>query len=280
MAIKLRSFLIRAATTVVFLPLFFIVVEYLNPYWFAGLISIVALLATLELKNLVTHAGSSFYFVPAALLVLAMIGLRIWPVVPFETVLVAGFVLIMLWSLLADGRVDTALGGAAHTVLAALAMGLSLSAMVALKLLDLHADGSPGMGADAVFTLFLVIWMGDSGAYIFGSLLGRHKLAPTISPNKSVEGAVFNVIFNVLGAVIAKSWFFQGLTWTDVLVIGFVVGGVGMLGDLLESLWKRKAAIKDSAGLIPGHGGLLDRLDSFILSAPLLYAYCRYFLLP
>ena len=280
MAIKFRSFLIRAVTTVVFLPLFFFVVEYLGPYWFAGLIGVVAILAMLELKNLVSHAGSAFYVVPSVLLVLAMIGLRVWPVVPFETVLAVGFVLIMLWSLLADGRVESALSGAAHTILAALAMGLSLSAMVALKLLDIHPDGYPGMGADVVFTLFMVIWMGDSGAYIFGSLLGRHKLAPTISPNKSVEGAVFNIIFNVLGAVIAKSWFFPKLTWMDVLVIGFIVGGVGMLGDLLESLWKRKAAIKDSAGLIPGHGGLLDRLDSFILSAPLLYAYCRYFMMP
>ena len=279
MAIKLRSFLLRALSTVVFLPLFYWVVKHLDVLWFAGLIAVVAILTAVELGNLVRHAGHRFYVFPAALLMLMMIGSRIWTVLPFETVLAMGFVLILLWSIFGDGQVDTAMEGAAHTLLGALAMALPLSAMVALKQYDSIPGGYAGMGADLVFTLFLVIWMGDTGAYLFGSMLGRHKLAPNISPNKSIEGAVFNILFNVGGATIAKLWFFHRLTWVDVAVIGLVIGGAGMVGDLIESLWKRKAGIKDSAGLIPGHGGLLDRLDSFILSTPLLYAYFRYVML-
>ena len=278
MAIKLRSFLLRAGSTVVFLPLFYWIVKHLDVHWFAGLITIVAVLAAVEIRNLMTHAKEQFYLIPAIVVMITMIGSRVWPVLPFESVLAFGFVLILFWSILADGCVESAMGGAAHTLLGSLAMALPLSAMVALKQSDSLSGGYAGMGADLVFTLFVVVWMGDTGAYLFGSMLGRHKLAPAISPNKSVEGAIFNVIFNVLGATVAKLWFFHRLTWVDVAVIGLVIGGAGMMGDLIESLWKRKANIKDSAGLIPGHGGLLDRLDSFVLSAPLLYAYFRYFM--
>lgn len=278
MAIKLRSFLIRALTTVVFLPLFYWVVKHLPEVYFFLFAAAVLLLATVEFRNLTRHAGGQFYLIPALLISLTLLTSRMITVIPFDLVILLGVVLVLLWSLLIDGSIDTAFSGSAHTLLGICYLAAPLSAMVALKHADVHPTAYAGLGADLIFTLFLVIWLGDSGAYIFGSLLGKHRLAPSISPKKSVEGAVFNVVFNVTGAVIAKVWFFHRLNWQDVLVIGLLVGSVGMLGDLVESMWKRKANIKDSAGIIPGHGGLLDRLDSFVLSAPLLYAYFRYFM--
>ncbi len=278
MAINLRSFLTRALTTVVFLPLFYWVVKFLPIAYFFTFAALVLLLATIEFQNLTRHTGERFYLIPALAVSLMLLVSRVIPALPFDLVVLLGIVVVLLWSLLVDGSIETAFNGSAYTLLGIFTLAAPLSAMVALKHADTQPAAYPGLGADLIFTLFLVIWLGDSGAYIFGSLLGKHKLAPSISPKKSVEGAVFNVIFNLVGACIAKLWFFHRLSWQDVLVIGLIIGTAGMLGDLVESMWKRKADIKDSAGIIPGHGGLLDRLDSFVLSAPLLYAYFRYFM--
>jgi len=278
MAINPRSFLLRVGSTVVFVPLFFWLVKYLSVYWFFGMVLVIMALGVVEFRNLSKAAGRGYYLAPSLVVMVLAAASRVWPVIAFDAVIMTGFVGVLLWSLLVDRKIDTALDASAHTLLGTLYFAVPLSAMVALKNSDHLVGGYAGMGADLVFTLFLVVWLGDSGAYLIGSMIGRHRLAPSISPKKSVEGGIANVVFNVVGATIAKLWFFHRLTWTDVAVIGLLIGTTGMLGDLVESMWKRKAGIKDSAGLIPGHGGLLDRLDSFVLSAPLLYLYFRYFM--
>lgn len=128
---------------------------------------------------------------------------------------------------------------------------------------------------ELVLGIFLFLWTSDSGAYVVGRLIGRTKLFERISPNKTIEGSVGGILF-----ALAVAWFlvrplFDTLDGIDWLVIAAIVSVSGIYGDLIESLLKRSFDRKDSGSLLPGHGGVLDRFDSLILSAPMVYAYIR-----
>jgi len=121
--------------------------------------------------------------------------------------------------------------------------------------------------------LLATIWVCDTAAYFTGLAFGRHKLFERVSPKKTWEGAIGGLIFAILMAAAAHYWFVRDLRLIDSLVVGFIIGTIGQLSDLAESLFKRDAGVKDSSGLIPGHGGVLDRFDSEMLVAPLVYLY-------
>jgi phosphatidate cytidylyltransferase len=131
-------------------------------------------------------------------------------------------------------------------------------------------------GVKWVLLLVSVTWLGETAAYAVGSTVGRHKLAPVISPRKTVEGALAQLIASVLGALGARAWFFSGLSVESALVVGLLLGVVGQIGDLIESAIKRSLNTKDSGGLIPGHGGMLDRVDSLLVNTPVLFYYATY----
>src|SRR5262249_1797475 len=121
--------------------------------------------------------------------------------------------------------------------------------------------------------LFFVVWSSDTAAYYIGSSLGRKALAPRVSPKKTVEGAVGGVLGALAAAFIARVWFINRLSVADCVILGLALGGIGILGDLFESMLKRGAGMKDSAALVPGHGGILDRVDSLLYAGPVLYYY-------
>ena len=125
-----------------------------------------------------------------------------------------------------------------------------------------------------LFTL-VAVYFGDTLAFYVGRAFGKRKLAPQISPGKTVEGGLGAVAGSVAGAVISKFMFLPELPLIHALILGAATGGIGQLGDLWESLLKRSARVKDSGTLIPGHGGLLDRIDSVLFAAPLVYYYVR-----
>ena len=154
-------------------------------------------------------------------------------------------------------------------------LGLLLSFLVRLRL---------AWGVGALASLVVVVKMGDTGAYVFGKTLGRHPMSPVLSPSKTIEGAIGALLFSSLASWAVFRWFFAGTTpdslratgpigllWGSILY-GLVIGGVGVLGDLAESLLKRDAARKDSSTWVPGLGGVLDMLDSVILASPVAYA--------
>ncbi|MBI4610403.1 MAG: phosphatidate cytidylyltransferase [Candidatus Rokubacteria bacterium] len=132
-------------------------------------------------------------------------------------------------------------------------------------------------GADWVLLLVCVTWMGETAAYVVGSTLGRTKLAPVISPQKTLEGALAQLLVSVLTAMAVYASFFAELGLGEAVVVGLLLGVVGQCGDLVESVLKRSVGAKDTGGLIPGHGGLLDRLDSLLFNTPALYYYARLF---
>lgn len=122
-----------------------------------------------------------------------------------------------------------------------------------------------------LLAIFIFIWVNDTGAYLVGSRWGKRRLAPSISPKKSVEGSIGGLLLVLLSAVILRLLLFPELSWLRILLIAVVVAIFGTIGDLFESSLKRRAGVKDSGKLIPGHGGILDRIDSLLLAVPAVY---------
>ena len=131
-------------------------------------------------------------------------------------------------------------------------------------------------GREWIFLTLMVIMGCDSFAYFIGSKFGKRKLYPAVSPNKSVEGGLGGLFGSVLAVLIARATFLPAIDIVDGILIGLLLGVVGQLGDLFESLLKRACKVKDSGSIIPGHGGVLDRLDSLLFAFPLVFYIARY----
>lgn len=131
-------------------------------------------------------------------------------------------------------------------------------------------------GMTWVFFLLGIIFAGDISAYYVGSYLGRHKLAPSISPGKTIEGAIGGLAGNLLVGVIGKIFFLPALSWGFGILFFLAAGIAGQIGDLFESELKRSSKIKDSGGILPGHGGFLDRIDALLFASPVAYFFKVY----
>lgn len=158
------------------------------------------------------------------------------------------------------------------TLLPVLVVGLTLAHLIGLRSIG------DAVGRDLIFLLFLCVMLADTAAYYVGSAIGRRKMAPRLSPKKSWEGAVAAIVVSIGAAWLAVVWFYPELPLKHALIIGALLGPAGICGDLVESVLKRSAGVKDSGRLLPGHGGLLDRTDSLLFAAPVLYYYSMTFL--
>ncbi len=158
------------------------------------------------------------------------------------------------------------LAAVASTAFAALWIGIPLGTIAAVRRLG---------GAEAVLPLIFTIVVSDSAQYYAGRAFGRRTLSPLISPKKTVEGAVGGMVFAVPAMVWSGSHFLPGVGWQWLALLGAAIAVLGMTGDLFESAIKRAADVKDSSALIPGHGGVLDRLDGWFFAAPVYYAFLR-----
>ncbi len=249
---------------------------------------------------LIVLVGAAIWFLPTpALLVVA------------EAVLVLGFV---EYARLADAlgaRIPRVVAGAA-TVLAAASLALAyplelplLAALIAVCAVIIGARvPGPGVLTDVSASLFPVLYLGlpigalvaihgvggreavllllatmvvsDTAQYYTGRMFGRRRLSPVISPKKTVEGAIGGfIVAPAVMALLARWWLPQAAP-SILLLLGLLLVGVGIAGDLFESLLKRSAGVKDSSALIPGHGGVLDRIDSLLFAAPAFYLFLRY----
>lgn len=131
-------------------------------------------------------------------------------------------------------------------------------------------------GGHWLLFLFGTLWLSDTLAMAAGKAFGKHKFAPTISPNKTGEGFLGGLLGGIIVAIIMHFWLLSDIGWPVLLGAGLAVSLVGQLGDLVESMWKRSCGIKDSSAIIPGHGGVLDRFDSLLFAAPALYWFLRF----
>lgn len=120
-----------------------------------------------------------------------------------------------------------------------------------------------------------IIWINDSFAFIVGKNFGKRKLFPSVSPKKTIEGFLGGLVFSILSTILISK-FNSDFSMIDWVVIGVIVSVIGTIGDLVESKFKRQVSIKDSGNIMPGHGGILDRLDSLLFAAPFVYLYINF----
>lgn len=157
--------------------------------------------------------------------------------------------------------------------------GWLLSHLILLREIPRHIGGDYSIGLSYAMLPFVIAWTGDIAAYVVGSKFGRHKLLSRVSPAKSWEGAVAGGIAATFGLFIMRILYAPYLSVIDTVILGILGYAAGLVGDLVESLLKRDANLKDVSKAIPGHGGVLDRFDSILFTAPVVYYYLRFFVL-
>lgn len=248
------------------LPLLILFIAYAGAPLFHGLVCVASLLALVEFYAMALPQS----VLPARILG-AVAGTALVPALLsgrpllFQGVLVAAVLLLGIVFLFCFREIDTVAPRVALACFGWLYVPLLLGHLALLRVLP--------DGREWVFLVLLVVMASDTAAYFSGVSLGRHKLYPAVSPNKSVEGALGGLLGSVGGAFLARFWFFPALTPIDCLCLGLLLGVLAQLGDLFESLLKRSFGVKDSGTMIPGHGGLLDRLDSLLFAFPPAYYY-------
>jgi phosphatidate cytidylyltransferase len=178
----------------------------------------------------------------------------------FSMVTVLLIMVVLVWNY--SGIGNGGIAALTFTVFGALYIGLMFSYLILIRGMNEH-------GPELVLLIFIATWVYDIVAYSAGSAIGRNKLAPQISPGKTWEGAICGALATVLvlGALFFIPWF----SWEKRILLGLVVGVASPFGDLAESKLKREAGIKDTSSRIPGHGGILDRFDSLLFTAPISY---------
>jgi phosphatidate cytidylyltransferase len=262
----------RILSAAVFLPLFWVIVKEFGRGPYEALVIVAGAVALWEMYTLAAAGGLRPHRLLGAGIALAVLGSFALPWLPLPLVLAVALFLVPVATLKRGAPWDRAFPDIGATLFSALFIGLSFGYLMALRRFDDLPKGDE-TGSDLVFLLFFIVWSSDVAAYYVGHAIGRRPLAPRVSPRKTTEGAIGGILGAVAAAFIARRWFIYRLSVADAAVLGLALGGIGILGDLVESMLKRGADVKDTARLVPGHGGLLDRVDSLLYAAPLLYYY-------
>jgi phosphatidate cytidylyltransferase len=264
----------RVVTSAVLIPLVFVVLWYLPAGWFTALAVIAAAIGQHELYAMARNRGirplEAMGILLGALVIVvefAGTGAPGFPRAGIVTLLAFCVLAVLVGRLFAPRAVEGALEDTASTLLGIVYVALLFGYQVGIHRLQ--------QGKYWLLFLYLVIWASDTGAFYVGSALGRHRLYEKISPKKSIEGLIGGTIASLIAALLCKLWLVKTLGMIEALLLGAVLALAGTLGDLSESLLKRSAGVKDSGALIPGHGGILDRMDSMLFAAPVLFFYLR-----
>ena len=236
----------------------------------------IALISFWEFSELVKNKNANTNFILGAVTVLTIILNVYFNFIDFFALVILASVVILLYELFRNS--GSAILNIGSTFLGIFYLGLFSSTILLLR--EFYADQEMlySEGGYLIISIMVAIWICDSAAFFLGSAFGKHKLFPRVSPNKSWEGAIAGFIFAILAMIAAKALVLDSLTLFDSVVIGIIVGTIGQIGDLVESLIKRDAGVKDSSSLIPGHGGIFDRFDSLFLTAPTVYLYLYFFI--
>ena len=256
----------RELTALVAAPALIWVVGWGHDYIFNAAIAIVCVLAMVEFLALGKAKG---YDVPVALciaIMLVIMGAFVVPQLSVELGMFTALLVIPGWYVIGRKSLEDSLPSSAVAVLATTYVGMLGGSLIRLR------NDFPE-GSNLVYFLLLVVWLGDSGAYYVGKTFGKHKLSPRISPKKTVEGLLGGMAASAITAVIIQVTFFHAIPLHHAIIAALILSVAGVIGDLTESMWKRSAAVKDSGTLLPGHGGFLDRFDSILFTAPILYCY-------
>ncbi len=246
----------RILTAAIAIPVALLVTLYAPDWLFAVLLGALSALMLDEYFALSAAKGGvrpgRWFLLPGAAVTVAFAGGPEWILASLTA-----SVLCLMAASVFDGEIDHALARVASG-LSGVAYCSVLSGFLIL------------LSRDAVLTVFAIIWAGDTAAYYGGRAFGRHALAAKVSPKKTVEGAAAGLIAGV-GAGVAMGVWRLGGAWSNLLFVSTVTAVAGQIGDLAESALKRSAGVKDSSSILPGHGGILDRLDSLLFAAPVFF---------
>jgi phosphatidate cytidylyltransferase len=270
----------RILTAIVALPILLFTVWSQSPYFFAALTTLAIVLALGEFYSLAAKAGNkpqasagyaaalvviaSFVFEEPALAVAAVAGLSIWSLGA---------------AIFEPDDMKKSLVSVSATVFGVIYVALLAGSLVGVRMIADTAPTTPvpHLASKLLTMFFAIVMLTDTGAYYTGRTIGRHKLAPRVSPGKTIEGAIGGFIMAVVAGVLCKLTFFPEIPAAHAVALGAALGSIGQVGDLAESMLKRGSNVKDSGNLLPGHGGMLDRVDSILFCAPVLYYYARLF---
>lgn len=256
----------REITAAVLVPLAVWLVGWGHQYVFNGAVALIALLALHEFLVLGRKKGYQIPVMLCMVITLVIIAAFVLDDLSVEIGMFTTLLAIPASYVFSKRDVEESLPASAVAV-----MGTMYVGMLAGCLIRLRNDFVEG--PKLVFFLLLVVWIGDAGAYYVGKRFGKRKLSPLISPKKTVEGLIGGITTSIICAIVISLTFFREFPLVHAIVVGAVLSVAGVIGDLAESMWKRSAAVKDSGTLIPGHGGFLDRFDSILFTAPILYVY-------
>ncbi|HST22872.1 MAG TPA: phosphatidate cytidylyltransferase [Blastocatellia bacterium] len=272
----------RILTAIIALPILLYTVWSDSPYFFVAIASIAILIALHEFYNIASKTSGRPFAVCGYIAALCVIACFVFT---FLTSVIAVMIALTLVSLtIALSRpeeMNKALASVAATVFGVIYVALLAGYLIGLRMMFVKESTliMPHPAAKLLTMFFAMVMMTDTGAYYTGRSIGRHKLAPRISPGKTIEGAVGGFITAIITGPLCKLIFFPEIPLLHAALLGAAIGIIGQIGDLAESMLKRGADVKDSGTLLPGHGGMLDRVDSILFCAPLLYYYARIFIL-
>jgi phosphatidate cytidylyltransferase len=257
----------RVLSALVLLPIVVGTVWLLPPVATLGLALVAAVLAFVEYVAIAAALGA---YVPRAVPGAAVLGAC--------AALGSGWGLadvVLMTALITVGALAVASGRPGPEILRNSAAALFPIVYIGLPLGALAAVRVSG-GREAILLMMATIVISDSAQYYTGRAVGRRPLAPSISPKKTMEGAIGGLVFGTLAFVIGARFVFAETPVALLVLVGASIAALGIVGDLFESLLKRSAGVKDSGALIPGHGGMLDRIDSWLFVAPVYYVFVRY----
>ncbi len=264
----------RVVTAAVLMAVLWVVIKKTSPTAFFALMAVGIGFAAWECYRLLESRGDRPFRVLgiAASIAIAWSFLETRPFYPAAVPLLAATAVAIVAAMARRDTPDAMLRSASSTLFPVLFVGLTLGTVVGLR------SRAGNDGTDTLLLLLLCVICSDTAAYYVGSSIGRHRMAPVLSPRKTWEGAAGGLVASIGAALLAHFWFYQRLGLAHALALGAILSAAGVLGDLAESMVKRAAGAKDSSALLPGHGGFLDRMDSLLLAGPALYYYYRLFL--
>ena len=260
--------MLRIVSAVVLLPVVLGSIWFLPPVATLVLAEVAAVLAFLEYAAIAQALGTQVPRVIGATAVAAACAAVALPPLPLDFILMTVVIVLGAVAVGAGHPSPSVLHNIAASLFPVGYLGLPLGALAAVRMFA---------GREAVLLLVLTIVVSDTAQYYTGRALGRVPLAPTISPKKTREGAVGGLVFGTAAMTLGGRWLFPAAHPGLLILCAATVVMLGIVGDLFESLLKRSAGVKDSSALIPGHGGILDRIDSWLFAAPVYYGFVRYF---
>ncbi len=266
----------RVVTALVFLPVLVIVARAGGGYYLV-LIGLGIGIGTYEFLTMLEARGMKPYKVLGTFCALLLGWTAFYQSYLFTYLTFTILLLALSITELSRRIEEQAINHIATTIFGAMYVGWLMSHLVLLRELPYAMGQIYSTGTAYALLPFVLTWSCDSAAYFFGIKFGKHKLLPRISPEKSWEGAIGGVLFAVVAGFVYQQVYAHFLSWFDIFVLGISVGVLAQVGDLVESLIKRDADMKDAGATIPGHGGVLDRFDSLLFTAPMIYYYLRFF---